>query len=135
MNVLLVLCYEGHVHHPQALAWLEAQEDLGVVLCRNTQLGLMQLLSNPAVMGQDVCTLEKAWSVYDTVMKDARFDFSAEPEGVEPFLRIYSTAGQVSPKLWQDAYLAAFARAARLKLVSFDRGFSKFVGLNFVLLG
>ena len=135
VNVLLALCYEGHVHHPQALTWFEGQEDFEVVLCRNTQLGLLRLLSNPAVMGQDACTLEQAWGVYDIIVRDTRFEFTAEPEGLEPFLRLYSSAGQVSPKLWQDAYLAAFARAAKLRLVTFDRGFSKFEGLLLTLLG
>jgi len=135
VNVLLALCYDGHVHHPQALTWLEDQDDFGVTLCRNTQLGLLRLLSNPAVMGQDACTPEQAWDIYDIILRDTRFEFTTEPEGLEPFFRLYSSAGQVSPKLWQDAYLAGFARAAKLRLVTFDRGFSKFKGLQLTLLG
>jgi uncharacterized protein len=134
VNVLLALCYAGHVHHPQALGWLESQEDLGVVLCRQTQLGLLRLLCTPAVMGADVCTLKQAWDVYDAVANDARFDFSLEPDSLEPFLRGYTSAGQVSPKLWQDAYLAAFARAWHLRLATFDQGFRKFDGLQLILL-
>lgn len=135
VNVLLALCYDGHVHHPQALTWLEGQDDFGVTLCRNTQLGLLRLLSNPVVMGQDACTLEQAWGVYDKILRDTRFEFITEPEGLEPFFRLYSSAGQVSPKLWQDAYLAAFARAAKLRLATFDRGFGNFKGLQLTLLG
>jgi uncharacterized protein len=135
VNVLLALCYDGHVHNPPAIAWLEKQEDLDVVLCRQTQLGLLRLLSNPAAMGPDVCTLGQAWSIYDLIVQDARFEFSAEPEGLEPFLRQYSSSSQVSPKLWQDAYLAAFARAAKIKLVTFDQGFEKFKGLQLARLG
>ena len=134
VKFLLALCYDGHVHHPQALSWLEQQDDLVVVLCRNTQLGLLRLLSNAAVMGADVCTQEQAWKVYDAVAGDPRFDFWAEPEGLETFLREYTAAGQVSPKLWQDAYLAAFTRAGKLRLVSFDQGFRKFAGLPLTLL-
>jgi toxin-antitoxin system PIN domain toxin len=134
VNFLLALCYEGHVHHPQALSWLGQQDDLAVVLCRNTQLGLLRLLSNAAVMGADVCTQERAWEVYDALAGDPHFDFWAETEGLEAILRGYTIAGQVSPKLWQDAYLAAFARAGKLRLVTFDQGFRKFEGLLLTLL-
>ena len=90
VNVLLALSYNGHIHHPQALAWLDKQADFGVGLCRHTQLGLLRLLSNPTVMGPDVCNLGQAWSIYDLILQDVRFIFSIEPEGLEPFLRQYS---------------------------------------------
>ena len=134
VNYLLACCYERHVHHPSALAWLEQQDELSIVICRNTQMGLLRLLSNPAVMGTDVCTLPQAWDVYDYLMSDERFDFYSEPVGVEQYLRKYTRAGRVFPKLWQDAYLAAFARAAKLHLVSFDGGFQQFEALRLTIL-
>lgn len=39
-----------------------------------------------------------------------------------------------SPKLWMDAWLAAFAICAGLQLVTFDRGFAQFAGLELLLL-
>jgi toxin-antitoxin system PIN domain toxin len=134
VNFLLALCYERHVHHPEAQNWLDQQNELELVLCRNTQLGLLRLLSNPSVMGSAACTLKQAWDVFDTVLSDMRFEFYSEPEGLEEFLRLYTALGRFSPKLWQDAYLAAFARAARLQLVSFDQGFRQFDGLRLILL-
>jgi len=43
----------------------------------------------------------------------------------------------VSTFWWMDAYLAAFAVETGMRLVTFDRGFQKFVplGLNLLLLG
>ncbi len=35
---------------------------------------------------------------------------------------------------WTDAYLAAFARVAGLRLVTFDSGFSKYKDLSWQLL-
>jgi uncharacterized protein len=134
VNVLVALCYRQHVHHPTALAWLDTQDDHALVLCRNTQLGLLRLLCNSNVMGKDVCTLEHAWTVYDNLASDGRFEFCSEPEGLDLFLREYTSTGRTSPKLWQDAYLAAFARAAKLRLVTFDQGFKQFDGLKLVLL-
>ena len=36
--------------------------------------------------------------------------------------------------MWTDAYLAAFAQSAGLRLVSFDRGFGRFLGLEKLVL-
>jgi toxin-antitoxin system PIN domain toxin len=135
VNCLLAFCYDRHVHHINAITWLEAQDELSVVICRITQLSLLQLLTNASVMGNDVCNLEQAWTIYDTLMGDERFDFSTEPMDLEQYLRRYTSGGRVSPKLWQDAYLAAFARATKLHLVTFDGGFQQYEGLRLTLLG
>ena len=134
VNFLLATCYDRHIHHPAALEWLEQQDELSVILCRNTQLGLLRLVCNASVMNENVCTLKQAWQFYDTILGDERFDYYPEPEGLELFLREYTSAERASPKLWQDAYLAAFARAAKLRLVTFDQGFKQFAGLKMTLL-
>jgi toxin-antitoxin system PIN domain toxin len=135
VNCLLALCYDRHVHHSAALSWLEQQDELSVVVCRSTQLALLRLLTNANVMIEDVCNLKQAWKNYDTMMEDERFDFYAEPMDLEQHFRRYTASGRVSPKLWQDAYLAAFARASKLRLVTFDGGFQQFEGLHLTLLG
>jgi toxin-antitoxin system PIN domain toxin len=135
VNFLLAICYDRHIHHPTALAWLEQQVALSVAICRNTQLGLLRLLTNASVMIEDVCNLKQSWKVYDTLMSDERFVFYAEPIDLDQHFRRYTASGRVSPKLWQDAYLAAFARATKLHLVTFDGGFRQFKGLGLTLLG
>ena len=134
INLLLAICYDRHEHHPAAREWLERQEENTIAICRITQLGLLRLLSNSSVMLENVCTLAQAWVVYDTTLSDERFEFLAEPDGLEQFLRHYTSTGQVSPKRWQDAYLAAFARAAKLHLATFDRGFKNYEGFRLTLL-
>ncbi len=135
INCLLAFCYDRHVHHPDAISWLESQNELSVVICRNTQLGLLRLLTNASVMGMDVCTSKQAWTIYDTLMGDERFDFATEPINLEQHLRRYTAGERVSPKLWQNAYLAALARAAKYHLVTFDGGFQQYEGLRLTLLG
>jgi uncharacterized protein len=135
VNCLLAFCYDRHVHHPDAITWLESQNELSVVICRNTQLGLLRLLTNASVMGVDICNLKQAWTIYDTLMGDERFDFATEPINLEQHLRRYTAGERVSPKLWQDAYLAAFARATKYHLVTFDGGFQQYDGLRLTLLG
>jgi len=135
VNCLLAFCYDRHTHHPDAITWLESQDELSVVICRITQLSFLRLLTNESVMGRDVCNLKQAWTIYDALMGDERFDFSTEPMNLEQHLRRYTTGERISPKLWQDAYLAAFARAAKYHLVTFDGGFQQYEGLRLTLLG
>ncbi len=135
-NVLLALCYDRHVHHAAALAWLDAQRVGEIVLCRSTQLSLLRLLCHASVMGKQVCTTEQAWSVYDAIRDDKRFCFypEADPELLETRLRALTRSSQALPNAWQDAYLAAFALAAELRLTTFDQGFRRFNGLKLTLL-
>jgi toxin-antitoxin system PIN domain toxin len=133
-NLLLALCYDRHIHHTTALAWLDAQEPDEVVVCRSAQLSLLRLLCHAVVMGEDVCTQAQAWTVYDAILGDERFTFYPEPEGLEILLRVYTQSGLASPNLWPDAYLAAFARAADLQMATFDKGFKQFDGLRLVKL-
>ncbi len=134
VNILLALCYDRHVHHPVVLQWFEQQDFQSVIVCRNSQLGLLRLLCNETVMGADVCSLDAAWQVYDAMLCDERFVFYHETEGLDEYLRSYSASGRASPKLWQDAYLAAFARSAHIGLVTLDRGFERFASLRLFLL-
>ena len=42
--------------------------------------------------------------------------------------------GLASPKLWMDAYLAAFAIAAKQQLVTTDKAFRQFKDLDLLVL-
>jgi predicted nucleic acid-binding protein len=42
--------------------------------------------------------------------------------------------GTASPKLWMDAYLAAFALAGRYSMVTTDAAFRQFRGLDLLVL-
>lgn len=132
---LLPLCYGGHEHHEPALRWLESLPGGSeVVVCRIAQMGLLRLLSNPAVMGSDVCITDAAWKLNDRLFGDPRFTLEMEPSALEGVLRRLTKGFPYSPKLWQDAYLAAFAVAADLPLVTFDQGFRKFHALRSIVL-
>ncbi len=135
VSFLLPLCYAQHEHHLVAKSDLETVSSKGeLAVCRNSQLGLLRLLSNRVVMQSSVCTTDQAWSVYDTLMSDDRFCFQGEPTGVETKLRELTRGLPFSPKLWQDAYLAAFAVRAGMRLVTFDAGFRRFKGLECSIL-
>ena len=60
--------------------------------------------------------------------------FLSEPHALEETWETLSKAGGTSANLWTDSYLAAFATCAGLRMVTFDRGFSKFEELDTVIL-
>ena len=59
-----------------------------------------------------------------------------EPAGAFALWRTLAGLGTASPKVWMDAYLAAFAMAGGLRLLTLDRDFKNFVpqGLDLTLL-
>ena len=95
--------------------------DAVLSFCRFTQLGLLRLLTNRSAMGDDVLTQAKAWAVYDAFLHTARARMMEEPRGIDPLFRQNTNRNEVSTKQWADGYLFAFAIAAGIRLVTFDR--------------
>jgi toxin-antitoxin system PIN domain toxin len=119
----VALTYEGHVHHAVAAVWFaDLQSDAALAFCRFTQLGLLRLLTTAAVMGDEVMTQPQAWAAYDRWLQDPRVRFVDEPPEIEPRFRALTRRRQPATKDWADSYLAAFATAGGLTLVTFDRG-------------
>jgi hypothetical protein len=125
VNVWIALTYERHAHHFAARNWFEALErDVRLFFCRFTQIGFLRLLTNEAVMGPDgVMGQAEAWKVYDRWIEDERVLFVDEPRGLEPSFRSMSQLRRPAPKDWADSYLAAFAMASGMTLITFDQGF------------
>jgi toxin-antitoxin system PIN domain toxin len=121
-NVWLALLWSRHVHSERAGAWFERSSEEKFFFCRITQITVLRLLTTPTVMGSDVKTMSEAWALWDKVCADDRIALLAEPEAIEPEFRRFSGRRSSSPKVWADAYLAAFAAVAGLKLVTFHRG-------------
>jgi len=61
--------------------------------------------------------------------------FKVRAPGVERLWKELAARGTASPKLWMDAYLAAFALAGRYSMVTTDAGFRQFRGLDLLVLG
>ena len=135
VNVLLAICHADHVHHDRALQWLaKVGMPAEVGICRISQLGLLRLLNTPAVMLGQPRDVKAAWQDYDMLMSDERFTFVSEPLQLSAVMRRIMPPGLISPRLWADAYLAAFAIAGGLQFVTFDQGFRQFTNLDLLLL-
>ena len=135
VNLALALAFQSHIHHSAAKAWFDGLPEQQIChFCRMTQQGFLRLATNPKAFGDEAVTLARAWDLYDAFLGDPRILFIEEPAGVEPFWRDYTQGQTFSPKVWNDAYLAAFARAVNLQLVTFDHGFVQFADLKYTIL-
>jgi len=120
MNVWLALATPEHVHSGLARRWWQ-QEDGTIAFCRLTQLGFLRLMTAAAAMDGKPLTIAEAWRVYDRFYADDRVTFFPEPPEVEKNFRERAAGRTVSPKVWADAWLLAFAQAADGVLVTFDK--------------
>ncbi len=134
INLWLALAFESHVHHGAAKIWFEGATNAGCCFCRLTQQGFLRLATNPKAFGEEAVTLPNAWRIYDELLVDPRISFSAEPPNVETHWRAYTQRQVFSPKVWNDAFLAAFARTADFELVTFDKGFAQYTDLRCTIL-
>ncbi len=80
-------------------------------------------------------TLLAAWSQFELLLEDERLEFMHEPLSIEPCIASFLKLPIASSKLVTDAYLASFAISSGIGLVSLDRGFRRFKGLDLTLLG
>jgi uncharacterized protein len=138
-NIWLALALSRHVHHAAARDWLESvTEPATVLFCRATQQTFLRLLTNAAVLaayGNPPLTNQQAWSAYEALLADDRIVFrTQEPAGLDLRWKEFALRDTASPKLWMDAYLAAFALAGGYRMVTTDIAFGQFSGLDLVLL-
>lgn len=138
-NVWLALALSEHVHQPAAREWLESVEEPATILfCRATQQSLLRLLTNASVLapyGNPPLTNDEAWAVYEAFDADDRIVLQAEePAGLQRRWKELALRDTPSPKLWMDAYLAAFALTAGCRMVTTDAAFRRFPGLDLCLL-
>lgn len=133
INIWLALVFDWHIHHAAANAWYQSSADT-CCFCRWTQQGFLRLSTNEAVCGKSAVSLTDAWVLYDAIMSDPRIAFAEEHPGIEAFWRAYAQGRSFSPKVWSDAYLAAFARAGSLDVVTFDKGLRQYGGVKVIIL-
>ena len=137
-NIGLALALPGHVHHAAARRWLNGVEGVAAVFfCRATQQAFLRLLTNAAVLapyGNQPLTNRQAWAVYEAMLVDDRIAWRAdEPAGLDVRWKQFAVRDTASPKLWMDAYLAAFAVAGGHRLVTTDTAFRQLRALTLTL--
>lgn len=137
-NVWLALTLNGHPRFEAAQSWFRKEPPHNHLLfCRATQITLLRLLTTSSIFkpfGDPPLAIREAWTVVDGYRSDARVGFADEPANLEAAWKRLTESDLASPKLWMDAYLAAFAMAGGYRLATFDRVFGQFEGLDLELL-
>lgn len=138
-SVWIALTISGHIHHGVARAWLEEVEGAeSLLFCRSTQQSFLRLLTSAPILSpynHSPLTNDEAWRTYEAWLSDDRVAFRVEPASIDRHWKEYALRSTPSPKIWMDAYLAAFARAGGYRLVTMDGDFKQFDGLELLLLG
>ncbi|HET6384896.1 MAG TPA: TA system VapC family ribonuclease toxin [Armatimonadota bacterium] len=137
-NVWLALALSGHHFHAAVSEWLEGEQLAGSLLfCRSTQQSFLRLLTTAAILnpfGNPPLSNTEAWTVYQGLLADPRMVFAQEPDDLEVSWQRLAERDTASPKIWMDAYLAAFAIGGGHQLVTIDAGFTQYGGLDMLLL-
>jgi uncharacterized protein len=133
-NLWLALCFGGHLHHELATAWFDSLNPGEAGFCRITQLALLRHLTNTVIMGEAVLSQRPAWVCFDRLFADERVVFLEEPDAIHVRWRQLTRSNKPIHRLWTDAYLAAFALAAGIRLSAIDRDFGRFPGVAIELL-
>src|ERR1039457_2484784 len=120
VNVWIALAAGRHTHHRVARHWFSNLSDEKLAFCRVTQLGFLRLLTNKHVMQEEVMSPDDAWQAYRGLRLDRRIGYVSGPNEFPETWEAFTEGPRTSPNLWTDAYLCAFANAARLTLVTFD---------------
>ena len=134
VNVWIALAAERHTHHGVARHWFSNLPDKNLVFCRVTQLGFLRLLTNKHVMQEEVMSPAEAWQAYRALRSDRRIGYAPEPNEFPETWQTFTAGPRTSPNLWTDAYLCAFASAARLTLVTLDAKIPAREGVRYLLL-
>lgn len=140
-SVWVAWYFQAHPHHAQAADLLEASSASEAAwLCRATEQSWLRLATTAAVCraySSPLLTNAQASAVLATWHAQPHVRcFDAEPSGTRELWLELAGVSSASPKVWMDAYLAAFAIRAGLPLATFDADFRRFeaVGLQLRLL-
>jgi len=133
VNVWIAIASDRHEHHNAARQWFDSCI-APVVFCRIAQMAFLRLLTNRKVMGDDTLNPKHAVAVYRRLANDERVSFASEPPNTEDAWISLMSMRRASGSTWTDAYLAAFAMTAGLRLVTFDKGMIRWPALALEVL-
>lgn len=119
--------HPGHALSREALA--RVNEVQPAVMCRAAEQGFVRLATTATVFnyyGVPDMSNQLALAMLDTLQSMPHVRHNDEPPGLVAHWRQLAALPTASPKVWMDAYLAAFALSAGLLLVTLDKDFNAF---------
>lgn len=133
--------FPTHPFHASAQAALmAATAEEPAAFCRATETSFLRLLTTPRLLSQYDArhmTNRSALSELEMLLSRPEIAELDEPPGTSTLWRQLAYRDTASPKVWMDAYLAAFAITGGLRFVTLDRDFKGYEphGLQLSLLG
>lgn len=137
-NIWLALVLSKHHFHEVCRSWIaNIKSSERIIFCRATQQSFLRLLTTRSVFapyGIPPFDNQSAWETYQDLLAQPSIKWVSEPQGLDAHWKRLTARPLASPKLWMDAYLAAFAMARRDRLLTTDLAFGQFPGLDVVIL-
>lgn len=139
-NVWVALTFTSHPRHAAATAlFAETSSRVPACFCRATEQSFLRLSSTPAILeayGASGLTNADALRVFLAFTALPQVRSLAEPAKLSALWHKLAGIPTISPKVWMDAYLAAFAIGSDLTFVTLDQGFRAYesAGLRLRLL-
>lgn len=132
VNVWVAAIFPTHAFHLQAQDALQkALPGEPAIFCRSTEQSFLRLTSTPALLkiyGAEGLSNRDALAALDALLALPQVAEREEPPGMISLWRRLASCDTASPKAWMDAYLAAFAIAGGLRIVTLDHDFKNFDG-------
>lgn len=139
-NLWVALAFAAHPHHGIASRHFKARDSAQpAAFCRVTQQAFLRLVSTPVIQrtyDSPPITNAAAWSKCRDLLALPQILWLDEPEGFSNLWQSLACLSSASPKVWTDAYLAAFAIGHDMDFVTLDSDFKSFEkdGLKLKLL-
>lgn len=137
-SVWVALAFDAHPAHEIAVASFGGMTSSEpAVFCRSTQQSFLRLSTTPRILhhyGAEAVDNSTALESLRRFLGHSSVAFREESPGLEPIWHQLAERSTVSPKVWMDAYLAAFAISGGLRLITLDKDFKSFVGAGLDLL-
>lgn len=130
-NVWIALNFSEHPHNAHAIAFVSKRTaKCPALFSRAVENSTLRLLSNPSVcraFNSPLMTNEQAAMILNDWQKHDHIGcFDVEPADTRELWLELASVPSSSPKVWMDAYLAAFAISARLPFATLDADFRRF---------
>jgi uncharacterized protein len=126
VNVWIALSWGLHAHHEAATEWFtRVSADDRIYFCRVSQMGMLRLLTNSAVLSRSAVSTIEAWAIFDEWVIRGGVEMLDEPANVEREFRRDSRLHSGKGSHWTDSYLLSIASQYNLRLVTLDAALAK----------
>jgi toxin-antitoxin system PIN domain toxin len=129
-NVWLAVAFDRHGSHAAAVAAIDdTTAEFPSCFCRATEQSIVRLLTTTAVQAMyesPLITNEGAIRLLSEWQSESNVTSIDEPVGTRELWLRLANRNTASPKLWMEAYLAAFAISGKLRFVTNDNAFRQF---------